>query len=182
MEKEAILWELLVLRCRRGDRSAWQELIEQWERRLFYYIRRITEDEHDAWDVLQQTWLATHRGIGTIRDGRALPQWLYRTARNLALMHRRHRHLHEVLDVVEEQAPAELARDDSDLLQLDRADLVHHALDCLPLPHREVLTLYFLDDLSIEAIAEVIGVPAGTVKSRLHYAKQALRNEIEGAT
>lgn len=136
LNKEIIHCELLILRCRRNDRAAWDELIALWDRRLFYYIRRIVEDEHDAWDVMQQTWLATYKGIWAIRDGRCLPKWLYRTARNLALMHRRSRHPHETWDAVEEQGPAEPSCDDDGLLQLDRADLIHHGLDHLTLPHR----------------------------------------------
>jgi RNA polymerase sigma-70 factor (ECF subfamily) len=179
LDKESIYCELLVMRCRRGDRSAWQELIGHWDRRLFYYIQRLVEDEHDAWDVLQQTWLATYKGIGALRDGRSLPKWLYRTARNLALMHRRSRHPHELLDEVEEPEAAFPAGDESASPQLDKADLIHHVLDQLALPHREVLTLHFLRDLSVEEVAEVIGVPEGTVKSRLHYAKRAVRKLLE---
>ena len=65
---------------------------------------------------------------------------------------------------------------DCTFVAFDNAEQVHHALDKLPLPQREALTLYFLEELSIEEIAEVLGVPAGTVKSRLHYAKSAIRN------
>lgn len=181
LDKEAIYCELLVLRCRRGDRGVWQQMIEHWDRRLFYYIRRIVEDEQDARDVLQETWLATHKGIGAIRDGRSLPKWLYRTARNLALMHRRGKHPHEALDMVDEVL-TNPHDDDHGVMHLERADLIHHALDSLSLPHREVLTLHFLQDLSIEDIAEVIGLPTGTVKSRLHYAKRTIRCVIEGET
>lgn len=181
MDKETIYCELLVLRCKRGDETAWQELIGHWERRLFYYIRRMVDDEQDAWDVLQQTWLAAYKGVGRIRDGRCLPKWLYRTARNLVLMHRRARHPHERLEVVDEPDWGSLSHDDDGPLQCERAELVHHALDRLALAHREVLTLHFLEDLSIEEIADVIGVPEGTVKSRLYYARRAVRALLEGS-
>jgi RNA polymerase sigma-70 factor (ECF subfamily) len=177
LDKEVIYCELLVLRCGRGDRVAWEDLIRHWERRLFYYIRRIVDDEQDAWDVLQQTWMAAYKGVGGIRDGRALPKWLYRTARNLALLQRRRRHPHELLDAGDEGGPPGAADDNG--IAFDRVDLVHHGLDQLALAHREVLTLHFLQDLSVPEIAEVTGVPAGTVKSRLHYAKRALRKVIE---
>ena len=177
LDKEAIYCELLVLRCRRGDRAAWEDLIGHWERRLFYYIRRLVDDEPDAWDVLQQTWMAAYKGVGGIRDGRALPKWLYRTARNLALMQRRRKHPREELDAGDEGLAAEAG--DEEGVAFDRTELVHQALDELALAQREVLTLYFLQDLSVPEIAEVTGVPAGTVKSRLYYAKRALRNVIE---
>ena len=54
-DKEAIYYELLVLRCRQGQKLAFEELIEMWEKRLFYYIRKLVDDEHDAWQILQET-------------------------------------------------------------------------------------------------------------------------------
>ena len=177
MDKEVIYCELLLLRCRRGDRTSWQDLIDHWERRLFYFIRRIVDDEQDAWDVLQQTWMAAYKGIGSIRDGRALPKWLYQTARNLALMQRRRKHPHEVLDFADEPQAPDSSGDDA--IAFDQAEAVHHALGQLPMPLREALMLYFLRDLSIAEIAEVVGVPPGTVKSRLHYGKRALRKALE---
>ena len=60
-----------------------------------------------------------------------------------------------------------------------RRPAVHHALERLSAPHREVLTLFFLQDLSIDDIAQVVGAKVGTVKSRLHYARAALRKELQ---
>jgi hypothetical protein len=65
-DKDAILQELLVLRCRRGERRALDELIAGWQGRLFYYIRRLVGSEEDAWDVLQQTWMKVFKGIKTL--------------------------------------------------------------------------------------------------------------------
>jgi len=67
-ESEAILNELLVLRCRRGDPDAWRELVRLWEKRLLYYIRRLLNDERDAWDALQQTWLDAFRNLKMLRN------------------------------------------------------------------------------------------------------------------
>ncbi len=107
-----------------------------------------------------------------LRDARALPAFLYRTARNHALAHLRHRdadfRLYAAVDASQtstEPEPTFTAED---------AAAVHAGLDKLSLPHREALTLFFLQDLSIEEIASVLGIPPGTVKSRLHHAKKAL--------
>jgi RNA polymerase sigma-70 factor (ECF subfamily) len=111
-----------------------------------------------------------------LRDPRALPAFLYATARNVALTRLR-------LRVADEQplpsAGHEAAALDCAFIAFDDAEQVHHALDRLPLPQREALTLYFLEDLSIDEIAQVLDVPPGTVKSRLHYGKQAIRRIIE---
>lgn len=176
-EREQIYDELLALRCRRGDAGAWRELIAAWEPRLFYYVRRLVPQESDAWDVLQQTWLGAYRNIRSVDDPKALAAWLYRIARNQAISHRRRGgRAADLLEIIGEEPSAS---DDSDLAEFENAEAVHRRLDELSLAHREVLTLHFLADLSIEQIAGVLGVPVGTVKSRMHHGKRALRGLLE---
>lgn len=171
-DKDAVARELLALRCRRGDRAAWEELIQTWEPRLLYFIRRIVRDETDAWDVLQETWLRVLKGIGSLSDLRSLVPWLYRVARNTALSHTRSRGLPcESLQNHPDVFADEPAGEPFDFTD---AEQVHRGLLALSLPHREVLTLFFLENLSVEEIAVALDLPAGTVKSRLHYAKRSL--------
>ena len=178
-ERERIYAQLLAVRCRRGDREAWRELIAAWEPRLFYYVRRLVPQESDAWDVLQQTWLAAFQNIRALSDPKLLATWLYRVARNKAISHRRARggtRESELSDVIGEPA----AEDEADALEeFENAEAVHRALDELSLAHREALTLHFLQDLSLEQIADVLDVPIGTVKSRLHHAKRELRKVLK---
>lgn len=176
-DSERIYNELLVLRCRRGDAGALEELISRWEKRLFYYIRRLVSDEEDAWDILQETWLKVIRGIGTLRQPDRLPVWLYAIARNTSMSRLKRRYAEDSL-VQESETLAQLEADE-EAFGYEDTELVHHALSRISLQHREVLTLYFLEDLNIEEIAELLGAPAGTVKSRLHFAKRALRAVIE---
>lgn len=168
---EDIRLQLLALRCRRGDAEALAALVREYNDRLLYYIRRLVDTEDDAWDVLQQTWLGVFRGIRALRDHGRLTPWLYRVARNTAVSHLRRRFTDDAicgsetdLDAVEADDPAVLD-----------AMAVHEALGRLSVAHREVLVLYFLEDLSVAEIAQVVGAPPGTVKSRLHYARRALR-------
>jgi RNA polymerase sigma-70 factor, ECF subfamily len=161
---EAIQEELLALRCRRGEKAAVEELVRAWEKRLFYFIRRLVDNEADAWDVLQQTWVRVLSGLGALREPRSMGTWLYRVARHAAFNHGQVR-----------AAYRRMLNDDPAREEFENAEQVHHGLLRLSLPHREVLTLLFLEDFSVEAMAEVLDVPAGTVKSRLHHAKRALR-------
>ncbi len=173
---EAIYEELLVLRCRRGEKAALDELVRVWEKRLFYFIRRLVDNEAGAWDVLQQTWVRVISGIGALREPRSLGPWLYRVARHAAFDHGQVRaNYHRLLQDYPAVPPAEEDRGHKDF---ENAEQVHHGLLQLPLPHREVLTLFFLQDFSIEAIAQVLDIPAGTVKSRLYHAKIALRTVL----
>lgn len=172
-DKQMLESALLAVRWQRGDRMAFDGIVKLWEQPLFYYLRRLTSSEADAWELLQETWLKTMRALDSIRDPHTLPSFLYTTARNTAMSRLRRRGC----DIVE-GAP-DLLPDDTttdEIAAIDNAEQVHHALDQLPLPQREVLTLYFLHDLSLEEMANLIDVPLGTVKSRLHYAKKAIRN------
>jgi RNA polymerase sigma-70 factor (ECF subfamily) len=176
--KQLLENKLIVLRCRRGEEPAFEELIDRWERPLFYYIRRLVDSEEEAWDVLQDTWLSVIRGIRQLREPAALPAWLYRIARNTAVSHLRKTPRFESLstDEGEEDVPDDTPNVAVSELQ---AEDVHRALRTLSLPHREVLTLRFLEDFSLAEIGEITGAPLGTVKSRLFHAKRALREAVE---
>ena len=74
--------ELLVLRCRRGDDEAFEELMSIWEKPLLYCTRRLLATEQDAWEVAQEVWFRVARRIGQLRSLDSLPAWLYQVARN----------------------------------------------------------------------------------------------------
>jgi len=174
-EKDFIRCELLVLSWQRGNcERAAHDLVELFQRPLLYYVRRLVRSEEDAWDALQETFMAVLKALKTIRDGRALPAFVYRTARNAALSQQRRRReeplVEDIAETVDEAAELQLTADEA-------AD-VHRGLELLPLPQRESLTLFFLEDLSIAQIAELTGVPEGTVKSRLFHAKRALKRHL----
>jgi RNA polymerase sigma-70 factor (ECF subfamily) len=176
-DRQILECELLVVRCQQGDMSAFESIVRMWERPLFYYLRRLASSEEDAWDVLQDTWLKTFRSIDTLRDPRTLPAFLYTTARNAAVSRLRNGKLGRELTCPLDEETLEASG--SDVSIIEYAEHVHHALDRLPLQHREILTLYFLEDLSQEEIGRLLGIPLGTVKSRLHYAKLAIHKLLQ---
>ena len=176
-DREAIYYELLVLRCRQGQKHAFEELIKKWEKRLFYYIRRLVDDEHDAWQILQETWVKVLRNMRKIRDPQKLPAWLYITARNTAISHLRNEYARQSLLENNDNISTEIGTEQ--ILRFDDAEQVHYGLDRLSLPHREVLTLFFLQDLSLEEVATVLDIPVGTVKSRLYYAKRSMKKVMD---
>jgi RNA polymerase sigma factor (sigma-70 family) len=171
-EKQLLESALLVVRWQQGDRSAFEGIVKLWERSLFYYLRRLAPSEADAWEILQETWLKLFRSLRTIRDPRALPGFLYQTARNTAISRLKRP------NVLELDLDADRICDDREVeptVDGFEAERVHDALAHLPLLQREALTLFFLQDLSLDEIALLLGIPKGTVKSRIHYAKQSLR-------
>jgi RNA polymerase sigma-70 factor (ECF subfamily) len=169
---------ILVLRCQTGDGLAFAELVERYAVRLRYYVgtllgnRRRTEVD----DVLQDVWLQVHRSIATLSDPGALGAWLYRVARNRTVRHLRRR---VTPTRTIEDVPADQEVDHEGDFSSDDAEAVHVALDRLAPEHREVLVLRFLEEMPYEAIAALTECPVGTVRSRIHYAKLALRRVME---
>lgn len=172
---------LTVLLAQQGNREAFEKLIDLYDRRLLYFVRRILGDNDGALDVLQSVWLTVHRKLRRLATPEAFRVWLYRIAHDQAVTELRRKSKRPVLlDEVETwHAKDEPAVDDA---EFDNAELVHVGLQGLTVDHRRVLTLKFLEDMTIEEIAEVVGCNVGTVKSRLHYAKAALRSRIEELT
>jgi RNA polymerase sigma-70 factor (ECF subfamily) len=164
---------VLLLRCRAGDEAAFEELVGGYSPRLRYYLREMLRDVDRTEDVLQDVWLQVLRGLPKLADPGAFPAWLYRIARNRACRVLRER---RPLCSLEEMDPTEESDDD---IRLEDAEYIHAALDELALEHREVLVLHFLEGMTYENIARVIGCPVGTVRSRIHYAKRALRCALE---
>jgi RNA polymerase sigma-70 factor (ECF subfamily) len=164
---------MLVLRCQAGDEAAFAELVERYDARLRYYLHKLMGESPD--DALQDVWLDVFRGMSRLTEPGALPAWLYRIARDRAFRIFRKRRILalpiEPEDVAESAEEEEFSSED--------AERVHAALDRLPAEQREVVVLRFLEDMSYEDIARVTGSALGTVRSRLHYAKRALRRMIE---
>jgi RNA polymerase sigma-70 factor (ECF subfamily) len=166
--------ELLALRCQAGDPAAIADLIAEFERPLLYYLVKMFGNEDRAYDVLQEVWLKAASTIRRLVAPRALRVWLYRLAHGIAVDHIRRERVHHNAER-ERAAPEDAGAADPEFTAVD-AQAIHRALDELPAPQREAIVLFFLEDLSLEDIADVVGCPVGTVKSRLHYARRALHD------
>lgn len=165
---------VLILRCQNGDHGAFAELVQRYHLRMRYYLRKMLGDVHRADDALQELWFDVFRALPRLRDTEAFTAWLYRIARDRAYRQlRRHR-------VMEPLEPTTLAAAEvDDAFSPEDAAAIHAALDHLTPEQRETLILRFIEAMSYERIAAVTGVPVGTVRSRLHHAKRALRRLLE---
>jgi len=172
---EQLRQQVLVLKCQTGDRLAWDNLYRQYNPSLGYYLRRLMGNDVLAEDVQQEVWLTVVRNIGRLKSPEAFTVWLYRIARTRALDRIQQPKHSELVEEATEPVDAS----DDDAFSPEDAARVHAGLAMLPAAHREVLLLRFMEDLSYEQIAEVIGSSVGTVRSRIHYAKSALRRQLE---
>jgi RNA polymerase sigma-70 factor (ECF subfamily) len=167
---------MLVLRCQTGDEAAFAELCQRYGPPLRYYVQKMLgRQAGEAEDLLQEVWLDVFRHVPRLVDPAAFPAWVYRIAHDRALRHLRKRWpaASSLVDeaVAEEEPEPEFTAED--------ARRVHAGLDELPPEQREVLLLRFLEEMSYEEIARVVGLPLGTVRSRIHYAKRALKGILE---
>jgi RNA polymerase sigma-70 factor (ECF subfamily) len=171
------LFEWIALRCQSGEADAFDDLVAAMERPLLYYATSLTGNSDNGLDVLQEVWIKAFRGIGKLKDPGALRSWLYSITHGIAVDRIRRNTSRERAEAVEledfqEAGEPSFAEED--------AVAIHQALSEIGLKHREVLVLHFLEDLSIVEIARVVGCSEGTVKSRMHYAKRAMKEILSG--
>ncbi len=175
--QERINDELLVLRCQEGDSAALELLVGRWQERLWRHAWRLTGDEDAAWDVLQEAWIGISRGLGRLDDAAAFPTWAYQIVSHkcrdwIRREQRRRRTVEDYSDQVQQaQQQAADAHEQSANLK--------EALAKLPGRDRAILSLRYEEGFDTAEIAEILHVPVGTVKSRLHYARERLRKYLE---
>jgi len=174
--REKVIDELLVIRCQEGSRESFELLMRRWQRRLWRYARRLTGSEDAAWDVMQETWLAILRQMPKLSDPAWFPVWAYRIVRNKSTDYTRSA-------IRQRQLAEALAERNSVSRERNRAESSEslvEALRRLPPDQQELLALKYSAELSVVEIAVVLGIPAGTVKSRLHYIREHLRRIMKG--
>ena len=168
--------ENIVHRCQNGERAAFEELFELYQPRLKYYVRRLDSDGANIDDLLQDIWLTVFKKIRKLKDAQAFGVWLYRIARNR--VYNRFRRKDRYVRLPEDNE-IPVSDNHEPVFDANDAEKLHEAMNKLKPYYREVLTLYFVEQMSYESIAEVVECNVGTVRSRLFYAKQSLRQEME---
>jgi RNA polymerase sigma-70 factor (ECF subfamily) len=171
---------LPVQQARAGEPEAWNALFRRYQLPLYVYVFELARDEQSSLDIVQETFIAAARHIGSLRDDEKFGGWLFGIAHQKFLQSCRKQNRAAALRDELAAAPPDLddAPDDLLIRQEQEAQFMS-LLNQLPPPQRSVLLLHFIEDFSLEQIAEITGAPTGTVKSRLHYAKRALRQILE---
>lgn len=171
----------LVAAAKDGDRAAFDELVRLTYVETYTLAHRLTGDEEDARDVVQEAYLRAYRGLDRFRGDAQFSTWLYRITANCAATHlgRRSRHRHDELD--EATGGADQHPDHDPELQADADELrgrLRAALDALPPKLRSVVVLRDVYDLPHEAIAAELGISESAAKVRLHRARNKLRDQL----
>lgn len=168
---ERILDEYLVLTAQAGSRAALDELVRRWTPRLLRHAQHLLGSTDQASDAVQETWLAVLRGLRRLEDPARFPGWVYAIAtRRCADAIRRSARLRSFRSENQnDPTNAEPSRSADENLD------VRGALSQLPSDHAMAMAMFYGAGLSVEEIAGALSIPVGTVKSRLHHAREALR-------
>jgi len=169
----------MALRCQSGEPGAFEDLIAVMERPLLYYAASLTGNTDSGLDVLQEVWIKVFRGIRKLKDPGSLRSWLYSITHGIAVDRIRRNYARERAEGVQIEGFQE--SEEPSFADEDAA-AIHQALSEIGVKHREVLVLHFLEDLSVAEIAEVVRCSEGTVKSRMHYAKRAMKEILSGGS
>jgi len=175
----------LLPRCRGGDEAAWRELVALHTRKVFGLAYRFTGRVDEAEDLTQEVFVKVYQTLGRYRESDGpFGGWLMAVARNHAIDHYRRRkqeRLRRTEDpAVLETAPAREEHPMAGLEREERKHLVHSGLRALPPDLRVPLILRDLQELPYEAIASELGIPLGTVKSRINRARLELAKRLLG--
>ena len=174
---ERITDGLLLLRCQQGDGEAFAELVRRWQARLFRHACRMTGRREAAADVVQESWLAVLRGLPRLADVDAFPKWVYTIVTNKSADWVRKQQRQRRLTEAWSEKQQEEARAASDTK--GRPSSLADALEPLSTRERGLVTLYYVEGFSTEEIADILAIPRGTVKSRLHAARAKIRAQME---
>ncbi|MBX7255121.1 MAG: sigma-70 family RNA polymerase sigma factor [Candidatus Hydrogenedentes bacterium] len=170
-KQEHIANDLLVLRAQDGDAGAMEQLVDAWQSRLWAFARVLTRDDAEAWDVLQEAWLAVVSGLRHLHDPSRFRPWIFRIVRHKATDRIRMRQRQRRLESEQmERVASERTYADTDMRDM---------LGALPDQSGSLLALHYLEGFDYEELAAILEVPLGTVKSRLYKARQDLKTMLE---
>jgi len=174
-QHESLHNEILVLRSQQKQVDAFEELVKCWQKRLWRHAFQITRDENASWDIVQDTWAKVIKSLGKLEDPAAFPGWVIRITNNLAIdwirKEMRRRKAHELY---------EKSIHDKNLQHNSTFDIIQEAMNKLCPSEHTILSFFYIEGFSLDEISTTLGIPMGTAKSRLHYARKKLKNFLEG--
>ncbi len=170
MRVDKVFDELLVLRCNTGDRKALELLVRRWNKKFISFSYKLVRDLSIAQDVVQESWISIIKGIGGLKEPGKFSTWAYRIVYNKSMdwLRRNKKDLdlnHDLPQDVPEEGD----------LRNEREQAVRHSLKELPEREKIILSLFYLEGHRVKEISGILGIPEGTVKSRIFYAREHLK-------
>ncbi len=175
--------KLLVDRVLAGDRGAFKELVERYQRLVTHFVFRMVPAGPDREDICQEVFLKVYQHLDSFRFNSALSTWIGRISYNTCLNHLDKKKLPLYDDLGDEDKQYEpvddgSARPDLELAEKEISAILQKEIDRLPAVYRTIVTLYHLDEMSYAEIADIMNMPEGTVKSYLFRARRMLKERL----
>lgn len=176
----------LIAECLQGRSAAFGELVCRYQDRLYNTLYRLFGNAEDAQDALQETFLHAYQALGNFKGDSLFFTWIYRIAINTAISLKRKQKVVLSINPTPEQGgvaepldPSEFSQPSRALEQVEQEQRLQRALNRLSSEHRTVLVMKDIEGQKYETMAEILGVPIGTIRSRLHRARLELRELLE---
>ncbi len=176
----------IIARCKQGDRSAFNELMQRYEKKVYNYAYRLCSSYDEANDIAAEAFIRVYNSLANFRGDSSFITWLFRIVTNVYLDERKRKRIrpqHSLEELVElEETSVHRQVEDSGPTPAEhaetreRSEILQRAIDSLPDYQRMMIVLYHTEGRSYEEIAEMLDLPIGTVKSRLNRARLSLRD------
>ncbi len=173
--------EEIVEKVSGGDKELFGELIDRYEPKLTRYVRRFTQQEDDVSDIIQIVFIKAYTNLKSFDVTRSFNSWIYRIAHNESVTHLKKKGGEKVSFIdFDTFFPHPFAKEETDAHALSREDKeqLEHSLAKISLKYREVLVLYYYDELTYQQIADVLHIPIATVGVRIKRGKDALHQML----
>lgn len=174
--------------ARKGDQGAFAELVDLYKDKIFHLGYRMLSNRHEAEDIVQETFLRVYKNWERYDEKQKFSTWIYRIATNLCIDQLRKRKPNYYLDAeMNDQEgmdgytliPGDDRTPETEYLVSETQQMIHHAIEGLPVKYKSVIILRYLQELSLQEIGEVLDMPVTTVKTRVHRGREFLRKKLE---
>ncbi|MEC5425821.1 RNA polymerase sigma factor SigW [Virgibacillus sp. C22-A2] len=176
-----------IMQVKKGDQTAFEDVVSFFQNRIYQHCYRMLGNAHEAEDIAQEAFIRAYVNIHSFDDRRKFSTWLYRIATNLTIDRIRKRKPDyyldaevkgtEGLDMYSQLADdSRLPGEEVESLELQR--YIHKEISGLPPKYRSIIILRYLEEFSLQEISDILDIPLGTVKTRIHRGREALRKKL----
>ncbi|MFC4559611.1 RNA polymerase sigma factor SigW [Virgibacillus kekensis] len=176
-----------IKQVKKGDQSAFEDIVEFFQSKIFQHCFRMLGNRHEAEDIAQETFIRAYVNIHTFDERRKFSTWIYRIATNLTIDRIRKRKPDYFLDAEIKGTEgldmySQLASDnrlpEEEVEGMELQDYIHREITGLSPKYRSIIVLRYLEEFSLQEISEILDIPLGTVKTRIHRGREALRKKL----
>ncbi|AOM84294.1 RNA polymerase sigma factor SigW [Salisediminibacterium beveridgei] len=185
-----MLVKKLVLEVRKGNQKAYEELVDLYKDQVYHIAYRMLGNMHEAQDISQEAFLRAYMNIDSYDIDRKFSTWLFRITTNLTIDRIRKRkpdfHLEDPIagtDGMDHHARfvADMPLPEDQVVQLEQQEWIQKEILALPPKYRAAIVLKYIEDKSLKEISEILNMPVGTVKTRIHRGREALKKRLSSS-